>query len=115
MKQKQRILESPIGSNLEELSDAESQLSIYEEEESRKPILARRPPININPNDFRVDIPEFEGKLDPEEFLDWLSTVDRVFEYKEIPEDKKVKLVALKLQKYASLCWTNLRAKRIRN
>jgi len=72
MKQKQRILESPTGSNLEESSEAESQHSMYEEDEPRRPVRARRPPSNINSNDFRVDIPEFEGKLDPEEFLDWL-------------------------------------------
>jgi len=57
---------------------------------------------------------EFEGKLDPEEFLDWLHTVERIFEYKDVPEDKKVKLVALRLRKYASLWWTNLCAKLIR-
>ena len=33
--------------------------------------------------DFRVDIPEFEGQLDPDHFLDWLETVERVFEYKD--------------------------------
>ena len=38
----------------------------------------------------------------------------RIFEYKEV-SDKKVKLVALKLQKYTSLWWTNLYAKRVRN
>jgi len=38
-----------------------------------------------------------------------------IFEYKVVPEDKKVKLVALKLRKYTSLWWTNLCAKRIRN
>jgi len=96
------------------LSEAESQHSICEEE-PRTSARARRPIININSNDFRVDIPEFEGKLDPEEFLDWLSTVERVFDYKAIPDDKKAKLVALKLRKYASLWWTNLCAKRIRN
>jgi len=42
------------------------------------------------------------------------ATVERIFEYKEIPEDKKVKLVALKLRKYASLWWTNLLTKRVR-
>ena len=35
----------------------------------------------------------------------------RIFDYKEVPEDKKVKLVALR---YASLWWTNLCSKRIR-
>jgi len=32
-----------------------------------------------------------------------MQTVERIFEYKEISEDKKVKLVALKIRKYASL------------
>ena len=65
-------------------------------------------------SDFKIEIPEFEGKLDPDEFIEWLQTVERVFEFKEIPEDKKVKLVALRLRKYASLWWTNLNAKRTR-
>jgi len=65
-------------------------------------------------NDFKIEIPEFEGKLDLEDLLDWLHTVKRVFEYKDIPEDKKVKLIALRLRKYASLWWTNLCAKRER-
>jgi len=65
-------------------------------------------------NDFKIEIPEYEGKLDPEDFLDWLHTVERVFEYKDISEDKKVKLIALRFCKYASLWWTNLCAKRVR-
>jgi len=59
------------------------------------------PRFHANNNDFRVEVPEFEGKLDPKEFLDWLHTVERIFEYKDIPNDKKVKLVALRLRKYA--------------
>jgi len=53
--------------------------------------------------DFRVEIPEFEGQLNPDDFLDWLNTAERVFRYKEVRDDKKVKLVALKLRKYASI------------
>ena len=60
----------------------------------------------------KVEIQKFEGQLDPEEFLDGLHTVVRVFEYQDIPEEKKVKLVALRLCKYAALWWTNLCAKR---
>ena len=60
------------------------------------------------------DIPKFEGKLGPDEFLDWLRTVEKVFDYKDIPEDKRVKLVASKLRKYASIWWANLVAKRAR-
>jgi len=29
-----------------------------------------------NSNDFKVEIPEFEGKRDPDEFLEWLHTVE---------------------------------------
>jgi len=40
--------------------------------------------------------------------------LERIFDYKEIPEEKKVKLVAIRLSKYASLWWSNLCAKRAR-
>jgi len=72
------------------------------------------PRFQANTDDLRVKVPEFEGKLDPEEFHDWLHTVEKVFDYKDIHDDKKVKLVALRLRKYASLWWTNLNAKRLR-
>jgi uncharacterized NAD(P)/FAD-binding protein YdhS len=59
-------------------------------------------------NDTRVEIPDFEGKLQPGEFVDWLQTVERVFEYKEVPEEKKVKIIVVKLKKHASIWWENL-------
>ena len=42
-------------------------------------------------------------RLHPDEFLEWLHLMERVFDYKKILKDKKVKLVALRLRKYASL------------
>jgi len=115
MKQKQRILESPIGSNPNEHEeDIESQHSEFERDEEQRRTPRREWRTPSNPNDFRVKLLEFEGKLDPDEFLEWLNTVETIFEYKEVPEDKKVKLVALRLRKYASLWWTNLCNKRIR-
>ena len=78
----------------------------------------RRPRRNVRNlpsfGDIKVEVPEFEGKLDPDEFLEWLQTVERIFDYKEIPDEKKVKLVALRLRKYASLWWSNVCAKRAR-
>ncbi|KAK0597158.1 hypothetical protein LWI29_022317 [Acer saccharum] len=69
----------------------------------------------IRPNfDVKVDIPEFEGKMQPEEFIDWLNTVERVFDYKDVPEDRKVKLVAIKLKKHASIWWEHLKKQRTR-
>ena len=39
--------------------------------------------------DFKVKILEFKGQLNPDDFLDWLSTFERVFEYKDIPNEKR--------------------------
>ena len=50
-----------------------------------------------------MEIPDFEGKLNLDEFIELMNTVERVFEYKDVPDDKKVKLIALKLRKYASI------------
>lgn len=46
--------------------------------------------------DFRMknDIPEFYGNIDIEEYLDWKTAADNFFIYQEIPDDKKVKMVA---------------------
>ncbi|VFQ80611.1 unnamed protein product [Cuscuta campestris] len=66
-------------------------------------------------SDFKVDIPTFEGKNDPDEFLKWLETVERVFDFKDVSDEKKVKIVALKFRKYASTWWTNTCTKRRRN
>jgi len=72
------------------------------------------PRFQANSNDFKVEIPKFEGKFDPYAFLEWMHMVEGVFEYKDISDDKKVKLVALRLRKYASLWQTNLCDKRVR-
>nr|GEW06827.1 hypothetical protein [Tanacetum cinerariifolium] len=64
--------------------------------------------------DFKVDIPEFDGKIQHDEFLDRLYTVEKVFDFKEVFEDQKVKLDAIKLQKHAGLWWENLKMRRVR-
>src|SRR4029079_11740941 len=32
---------------------------------------------------FKVELPEFEGRLDPDEYLEWVQTIERIFDYKE--------------------------------
>ncbi|XP_031401155.1 uncharacterized protein LOC116211083 [Punica granatum] len=62
----------------------------------------------------KVDILDFKGHLNPEDFINLLATVELVFKYKSIPEDKKVKLVAIKLKKHSSIWWENLTRRRAR-
>jgi len=67
MKQKQRVLESPTGSNPEDIiEEVESQHFEYEGEAEPRRTLQKDWHAPSKSNDFRVDIPEFKGKLDPD-------------------------------------------------
>jgi hypothetical protein len=37
--------------------------------------------------------------MQPNKFIDWLQIVERVFYFKEYPDERKVKLMAIKLKK----------------
>ena len=52
--------------------------------------------------------------MQPDDFIDWLQTVERIFDLRQIPEDLKVKLVAIRLRKYASLWWEHVQNQRYR-
>ncbi|KAJ9540932.1 hypothetical protein OSB04_027438 [Centaurea solstitialis] len=74
------------------------------------------PPIDpLRSLGVRVEIPEFEGRVQPDEFIEWIHTVERVFDLRDIPDNLKVKLVATKLRKHASLWWEHVRKKRLQD
>ncbi|ESQ43623.1 hypothetical protein EUTSA_v10016056mg [Eutrema salsugineum] len=54
---------------------------------------------------FKLDIPEFHGGVRGEELFDWLVAVEEVLEFKEVPEDRKVPLVATKFRGKAAAWW----------
>ena len=119
LKQKRKEIRSSRSSNPSEShqdgcdrGEGQHLSSSSDEEPFRRPRRNGRSTPNFG--DIKVGVPEFEGRLDPDEFLEWLQTVQRIFDYKEILEEKKVKLIALRLRKYASLWWSNLCAKRAR-
>ncbi|GJW02980.1 hypothetical protein Tco_1561836 [Tanacetum coccineum] len=57
---------------------------------------------------LKIGILEFTSKVHPDDFIDWLSTVKRVFDVRDIPDKLKVKLVAIKLRQHASLWWDHV-------
>jgi len=51
---------------------------------------------------MKVELPSFNGNISIEEYLDWVSEVEKFFDYMGIIDDKQVYLVAYKLKGGAS-------------
>lgn len=70
--------------------------------------------ISLNKNGKSTsEIPEFSDSLNPEDFVDWVNQVERIFEYHDVPDHKKVTLVAIKLKGRASAWWEQLQMQRV--
>ena len=52
--------------------------------------------------DVKGDILEFEGKHHPDDFIDWLNTEEIIFHFRDILDQHKLKLIVIKLKRYAS-------------
>jgi hypothetical protein len=46
----------------------------------------------------QVQISKFDGDVEVKDFLDWVDSIERYFEWNDVPEEKKVKLVIAKLR-----------------
>lgn len=47
---------------------------------------------------FKIDLPEFNGNMDLDEFLDWLNVAEEILVYKDVPLDHRVILVCTRLR-----------------
>lgn len=65
-------------------------------------------------SNFKFDIPEFNGCMQPHEFLDWVVAVEETLEFKEVPLGKQVPLVATKFRGLAAAWWQYLKQTRVR-
>ncbi|GKC25600.1 putative reverse transcriptase domain-containing protein [Tanacetum coccineum] len=64
---------------------------------------------------MRVNILEFDGNnLNIDGFINWLVAVEEVFDFKEVPENKRDSLIAAKLRGRASAWWQQLKLTRER-
>ena len=63
---------------------------------------------------FRVDIPEFHGGLRGDELIDWLVSVEEIMEFKQVPFDRRVSLVAMRFRGHAATWWKQLKTTRSR-
>lgn len=77
-------------------------------------IVAPRGDDNRWESGFRVDLPEFSGSLQPDELLDWISSVEEILEFKRVPDNMCVALVATRFKGRASAWWQQVKEQRAR-
>ncbi|XP_013632587.1 PREDICTED: uncharacterized protein LOC106338076 [Brassica oleracea var. oleracea] len=63
---------------------------------------------------IKVEIPEFHGGSQPEDLLDWIVTVDEFLEFKEVPGNRQVSLIATRFRGHATSWWNQLKLSRTR-
>jgi hypothetical protein len=63
---------------------------------------------------LKIELPEFQGGVTPEEFLDWLTAVEETMDFNEVPGDKRVSLVATRFRGRAAAWWQQLKISRNR-
>ena len=61
---------------------------------------------------MKVELPSFNGNVPIEEYLDWVSEVEKLFDYMGTADDKQVCLVAYKLKGGASAWWDRVQLDR---
>uniref|UniRef100_A0A2N9HUT1 CCHC-type domain-containing protein n=1 Tax=Fagus sylvatica TaxID=28930 RepID=A0A2N9HUT1_FAGSY len=62
-----------------------------------------------------MKIPSFQGRTDPEVYLEWEKKIDLVFDCHNYSEEKKVKLAVIEFTDYAIIWWDQLVTNRRRN
>ncbi|KAG2712430.1 hypothetical protein I3760_04G125400 [Carya illinoinensis] len=64
---------------------------------------------------IKMKIPSFQGRTDPEAYLEWEKKIELIFECHNYSEEKKVKLVVIEFTDYAIIWWDQLVTNRRRN
>ena len=63
---------------------------------------------------FKIEIPEFHGSQIADDLLDWIATVDEILEFKQIPRERCVPMLAMRFRGRATAWWTQLKTSRLR-
>ncbi|KAI9107439.1 hypothetical protein K1719_021476 [Acacia pycnantha] len=62
--------------------------------------------------DVKIEHPEFDGSLNPDIYLNWVRSIERTFEAKDFDDENCFKISSIKLKKYASIWFKNLKMDR---
>ncbi|KAK5769941.1 hypothetical protein PVK06_049856 [Gossypium arboreum] len=109
-----RVQDDDVNENSEGESDHGSNISL----ERRRPrncgqVDRRREDDDLK--NIKLSIPPFQGKSNPEAYLEWEKKIELVFECHNYSKNKKVKLAAIEFSDYAMIWWDQLTTSRRRN
>ena len=71
--------------------------------------------VDKNLGSIKMKIPSFQGRTDPEVYLEWEKRIELVFDCHNYSEEKKVKLVVIEFTDYVIVWWDQLVTNRRRN
>jgi len=95
--------------------DSDEDVAESEEEvEGVTPELQLLKSVLLSSHKPKNELPTYDRSLSVNVLLDWLSEVNKYFEFEETSEDKQVKFAATKLKGHASLWWDSVQAERKR-
>lgn len=63
---------------------------------------------------MKIKVPKFQGKNDPEAYLEWEMKIEQIFPCHTYSEEKNVKVASLEFTDYALLWWDQLQKERRR-
>ena len=61
---------------------------------------------------MRTEVPEFQGHLKPEEFIDWPCIAEEMMEFKRVLEEMKFPLIETRLQGRVVVRWRQFKLTR---
>ncbi|RDX68431.1 hypothetical protein CR513_52584, partial [Mucuna pruriens] len=103
---------SPTSQHNDEEEEEEYSNGRYNENERRR---RGEPRCDNYSGNIKMIIRVFQGKNDPELYLEWERKVEHVFDCHNYSEEKKVKLVVVKFTDYANIWWDQFVINRRRN
>ncbi|XP_057811643.1 uncharacterized protein LOC131025875, partial [Salvia miltiorrhiza] len=106
-------LRSEFGKMLHsEIEGVYDKIELMEQSHSRETTFTRG---DNNLGNIKMNVPPFQGKNDPELYLDWERKVELMFDCHNYSELKKVKLAAIEFSDYALVWWDQMVTSRRRN
>eukprot|EP00253_Pinus_taeda_P008721 PITA_08721 len=114
LRERLAVIEAGGRRNPADNSDEEAVEPEQDEFEGITPELRLLKSVLLSSHKPKHELPTYDGSLTAEVLLDWLSEVNKFFEFEETSEDKQVRFAATKLKGHASLWWDSVQAERRR-